>query len=74
MSKEHILFISAGAHIDETYWEVTLQNLNPTHVFCMLPENKGIRTDMHRYKMRHPFYIEEKPREYREAIKNLENS
>ncbi len=66
MSKEHILFISAGAHIDETY-SITLQNLNPTHVF-VLAENKIFEPDA---STDTSFFIEEKPK-IREAIKNLE--
>ena len=67
MPKEHILFISAGAHIDETY-SITVQNLNPTHVF-VLAENKIFEPDASTDK---PFFKEEKPK-ICEAIKNLEN-
>lgn len=66
MSKEHILFISAGAHIDETY-SITVQNLNPTHVF-VLAENKIFEPDA---STDEPYFIEEKPK-IREAIQNLE--
>jgi len=66
MPKEHILFISAGAHIDETY-SITVQNLNPTHVF-VLAENKIFEPDA---STDTSFFIEEKPK-IRKAIKNLE--
>lgn len=37
MPQEHILFISAGAHIHDTYF-TTVQNLNPTHVYVLYEE------------------------------------
>ena len=67
MLNEHILFISAGAHIDETY-SITVQNLNPTHVF-VLAETKIFEPDA---STDTPFFKEEKPK-IREAIINLEN-
>lgn len=38
MSQEHVLFISAGAHIHDTYF-ITVQNLKPTHVYVLYEEN-----------------------------------
>lgn len=66
MPKKHILFISAGAHIDETY-SITVQNLNPTHVF-VLAENRIYDSDADTDTK---FFKEEKPK-IREAIINLE--
>jgi len=37
MSQEHVLFISAGANIHNTYF-ITVQNLNPTHVYVLYEE------------------------------------
>jgi len=73
MPKEHILFISAGAHIDETY-SITVQNLNPTHVF-VLAENKIFEPDTITdadTDTKESTFQEEKPN-IQKAIKNLES-
>ncbi|WOF16038.1 hypothetical protein F1737_04620 [Methanoplanus sp. FWC-SCC4] len=66
MPQEQVLFISAGAHIHETYF-TTVQNLNPTHVYVIYEEeimvDNPADTD---------FLKSEKPK-IRTAIDEIEN-